>query len=460
MEPSVEAKPRRDTPRRRWVFLFSTLFVFLVILIAFRSVLLPFLFAIIIAYLLEPFVARLSTLTVGGRPLPRWIAVCIVYLFLIGFLLSLWYLFVPKLATATSTLIRNIPRATARIKKDFIPKVEVLLNERIRPLIQNIGGVETTAAGRKAETADDLNDERESEGVRLSLVPTEDGGFELEGGDAELLVEQVRDGAYRIRVVDGRIFRESQGMVDLNKAIANGIREFFEQGQVHIFSTLKLGQKLLVGAVEAVFAFFLTLMIAFFIMIDTSRILTFFESIIPERRRKDYRDLLHRVNRGLHGVVRGQILICFINGCLSTVGFLILDLPYWPVLTVIVTILSLIPIFGAILSSIPAVLIGLNVSLLTGVFTLMWIIGIHIVEAYMLNPKILGTTARIHPAIVVFALLAGAQAGGTVGALLGVPVASILQNFYLFLCGKIAPAEKAPDSGPAAGPPPPGGEET
>jgi predicted PurR-regulated permease PerM len=100
--------------------------------------------------------------------------------------------------------------------------------------------------------------------------------------------------------------------------------------------------------------------------------------------------------------------------------------------------MSFIPVFGSILSSVPIVTISLasgseGINLSTGVGVLLWIIGIHFLEANLFNPKIIGTAAKIHPVVVVFALLVGEETGGLIGALLGVPIASMVQAVFLFL---------------------------
>jgi predicted PurR-regulated permease PerM len=94
-------------------------------------------------------------------------------------------------------------------------------------------------------------------------------------------------------------------------------------------------------------------------------------------------------------------------------------------------VFSLIPIFGSIASAIPAVALGLTQSLGTASFVLVWIIGIHQLEANLLNPKILGDAAKIHPVLVIFSLLAGEHFFHTVGALLAVPTMSIAQSLFL-----------------------------
>jgi predicted PurR-regulated permease PerM len=100
------------------------------------------------------------------------------------------------------------------------------------------------------------------------------------------------------------------------------------------------------------------------------------------------------------------------------------------VLALVATVLSLIPIFGSIISAIPAVALGLTQSVGTAVFVFVWIIGIHQIEANVLNPKIMGDAAKIHPVLVIFSLLVGEHFFHTVGALLAVPCMSIAQSVF------------------------------
>jgi predicted PurR-regulated permease PerM len=63
---------------------------------------------------------------------------------------------------------------------------------------------------------------------------------------------------------------------------------------------------------------------------------------------------------------------------------------------------------------------------------LSWIVGIHFIEANLLNPKIIGTAAKMHPVLVIFALVLGEHSFGLTGALLAVPTASIIQVLFQF----------------------------
>jgi putative heme transporter len=114
--------------------------------------------------------------------------------------------------------------------------------------------------------------------------------------------------------------------------------------------------------------------------------------------------------------------------------------------------MSLIPIFGSILSSVPIVAVALissgNFDLRKGVSVLAWIVLIHLVEANFLNPKIMGNAAKIHPVLVVFALIAGEHSYGLVGALFAVPVASIIQTIFVYY--RKRPKGSAPGAQPPA----------
>jgi predicted PurR-regulated permease PerM len=146
---------------------------------------------------------------------------------------------------------------------------------------------------------------------------------------------------------------------------------------------------------------------------------------------------LREIDRGLSGIIRGQLIICVVNALLTTVGLLLFRVKYAVLLGMLAGTFSFIPVFGSILSSVPIVFVALTsgpqgFSLSTGLGMLGWIVGIHLLEANLLNPKIIGSAAKMHPVVVVFALLVGEETGGLIGALLAVPIASIVQAIFLY----------------------------
>jgi predicted PurR-regulated permease PerM len=237
------------------------------------------------------------------------------------------------------------------------------------------------------------------------------------------------DRGYRIEAAT----RRGKNHGDFADTITSAAARTIDTTQKTGVSLLQAAQSLVGKLVRGVFDFVLTLVVSAYLLITTDRIFEFARSLYAPGRRLDFDDLIRRIDRGLSGVVRGQLIICAINGALSAIGFYILGLKYWTFLTLVATVGSIIPIFGSILSAVPAVLVGLTQDFGTALLVLGWIVGIHQLEAHVLNPKIMGDAARVHPVLVVFALLAGEQSAGIVGALLAVPVLSITQTLFFYL---------------------------
>jgi len=202
--------------------------------------------------------------------------------------------------------------------------------------------------------------------------------------------------------------------------------------QEKLGDVVAISQNIVGSAFAALFMLFFILMIAAFFSVDIVRIRTYVRSLLPAESSEDLRGLVQRIDRSLSGVVRGQFTICVINGALTFVGLTFFGVKFSFVLATVATFFSLIPIFGTIISSVPIVAFALSEGFQKGLSMLLWIIGIHALEAYVLNPKIMGSAARIHPVVVAFALIAGERTFGLVGALFAAPITAILVACFDF----------------------------
>ncbi|MBM4372818.1 MAG: AI-2E family transporter, partial [Deltaproteobacteria bacterium] len=231
---------------------------------------------------------------------------------------------------------------------------------------------------------------------------------------------------------------EATRFQDLRAQVTKAMRAGLEKVGGEVLSGFfSFFQGLVTGILGGLVAFLVVFMVAAFLAMDAPRLRRSARDLVPPRFRGDWDELLSRLDAGLAGVVRGQLLICLINGTLSGIGFAIFIPEYAIVLGIFAGVLSLIPIFGTIISSVPAVLIGLTVSFSTGLAVLAWILGIHFIEANILNPKIIGSQAHIHPALVILVLVAGEALFGIKGALLAVPVTSVAQTLIVFTHSRI-----------------------
>lgn len=206
------------------------------------------------------------------------------------------------------------------------------------------------------------------------------------------------------------------------------------------------------GLAHGIFDFFLILMLTAFFLIFFPTIRDYLRDLVAPPFREDYGVLLKRIDTRLSGAIRGQVMICIVNAILTFPGLWFIGAhsnatnlaSYSVLLSLMAGVLSMIPIFGVILSTVPMVLLALAQGSVGGALAVIaWICVIHAIEAYVLNPNILGHSASMNPIIVVFALLAGKHAGGMLGALLAVPVASVVVSLFGYVRRVVAQGHEA-----------------
>lgn len=448
-DESVDLPPRGPGSRRRRIAFFAIWAVVIVgALVVFRGVLLPFFLAIVVAYVLAPLVSLLERVPLGRLRMPRWTAVLALYVALLGALSLLVAAGVPRLAVEIEKLAADAPAAVATVRDEWIPALERDLRHAMNPYVDDGGPPATPPAPEPGVGEDGAPLPLDEDSFRVT--PAGDGGYVVQLPRRGIVVSPEGEG-WRIR---GAVNRKAE-RGDITATITDAISRAMENTEQTAVTLLKTAQTVVRAIVKGIFTFSIMLMLSAYLLITSDKIFAFLRSLVRPTRQDDFNRLLTRIDRGLSGVVRGQLLICLVNGALSGIGFYIADLRYWPILTLIATVLSIIPIFGAIVSSIPAVIIGLQDGVGTALFVLAWIVGIHQIEANLLNPKIMGDAARVHPVLVVFALLAGEHLFGIAGALLAVPVLSVTQSLFLhFRETALGISPPAGRRAPLGGPPP------
>jgi len=388
------------------------------------EVLLPFIIATIVAYVLTPLVARCERLR-----MPRAVAILFVYAVTGGVLYVALAGIFPRVYAEGVKLMRDAPELTHDLTATWGPRVEAWADS----VFSRVGRDRYRAPAPEPAPAIE--------------VRQQDGVLHIEIGAG---VDVVEHGPGHWRV--GPAVERASSRVSVVDLMNQGIDEFVGYAKRNAFQLVKIGQEVVKGVARGIFLLFMTLMVAGYLMHTRESILDFFRSLVPPRSRLGFDRLLFRIDRGLAGVVRGQLAICLVNGVLSAIGFWMFDLKYWPILSIVAGVMSIVPIFGSILSSIPAVLIGLTQGFWVALWVLLWILGIHQIEANLLNPKIIGVAAKIHPVLVVMSLLIGEHYFGLWGALLAVPALSLTQSIFQHFR-----FEAMPDAPPDSLLPPTGG---
>ena len=155
-------------------------------------------------------------------------------------------------------------------------------------------------------------------------------------------------------------------------------------------------------------------------------------------RADDYPTL---VQRGVSRYVGGQLLFSFIMGASAGVALYLFGVlgifpdgsKYALVFGVLYGFFELIPYIGPFLGALPPVLVALFTHPISAVWVGILFIVLQQFEGHVVAPQIFGHTLRINPLLVIFALLLGLQLYGIVGALVALPILSVLRETTLYL---------------------------
>jgi predicted PurR-regulated permease PerM len=131
--------------------------------------------------------------------------------------------------------------------------------------------------------------------------------------------------------------------------------------------------------------------------------------------------------KSVTGYISGNLLISFICGLLTYVVLLIAGVPFAGLIALFVGIADLMPLVGATIGGAVAVLAGFIHSIPTGIAVLVFFVLYQQLENHLLQPLVFARTVKLNPLTVIIAVLIGVELLGILGALLAIPVASMIQ---------------------------------
>ncbi len=223
------------------------------------------------------------------------------------------------------------------------------------------------------------------------------------------------------------------------------------------------------SVVGVVVNLFLTVVVSFYMLIDGKRIFRFLTRLAPgEPEVKE--DYVRGLQTSFSRFVRGQALLGASIGLACGLAIWILSwdvVGVWPeggqyalLFGVLAGITEVIPYIGPFLGAIPPVIAAFFHSPVAALWVVVIYIVIQQLESHILAPNIVGSSVGVHPLVVIFALLAGAQIGGFIGMIAALPVLAMLRHTLTFYDFRMSRAPWAGDDGIAliparSGAPPP-----
>jgi predicted PurR-regulated permease PerM len=172
----------------------------------------------------------------------------------------------------------------------------------------------------------------------------------------------------------------------------------------------------------------LTPIIAFYLLVDVPHLRRVAESLIPERARPEVMVVASRLNRAIGGFFRGQLVVALIVGTLVSIGLAIIDLPFWLIIGMIAGFFNMIPLVGPYIGAIPGVVVALTTrDLRTAILVVVVMVIAQQIDNHFITPYVMQRAVKVHPVLVILALLAGGFLFGFFGLLLAVPAAATLK---------------------------------
>jgi predicted PurR-regulated permease PerM len=179
-----------------------------------------------------------------------------------------------------------------------------------------------------------------------------------------------------------------------------------------------------------VLSFMLIIVLSFYLVVQEDGVENFIRIITPSNKHEYAINLWGRARRKIGSWLQGQILLGVLIGVLVFLVLKVVGVPHALVLAVLAGVFELIPIFGPVISSVPAILVAYS-DLGTG--TAILLIGLYLIiyqfESQLFYPLVVKKIVGISPIIVILALVIGAKLAGVLGAIIAVPLSAALMEY-------------------------------
>lgn len=251
------------------------------------------------------------------------------------------------------------------------------------------------------------------------------------GGIVAVLVPPALDEFAALDVsVTGLIDSAQAWMRDTLPFSAQEISDAIDRLQQQLGSSLDALASRLVGgalvALEIVTGLGLAVVVLFFLLKDGERIWGWLVSLVTPARRGDVREIGERAWHALAGFVRGQTLVALFDAVLIGTAIAIIGVPLALPLAVLTFFGAYVPVIGATITGLLAVLIALaSEGLVSAMAVLAAILVVQQIEGNVFQPVVVGRAVEVHPLAILLGVAAGGVLAGIIGAMIAAPIVAV-----------------------------------
>ncbi|ASN03996.1 AI-2E family transporter [Virgibacillus necropolis] len=216
--------------------------------------------------------------------------------------------------------------------------------------------------------------------------------------------------------------------------IENTLNNITSNLQTYIEATMTFLFGFIGQLIGFVFALVLVPFFLFFMLKDGEKFAPFVTQIFSEKKAKNLKNLLHKLDETLTSYIQGQLLVSFAIGVLLFIGYLIINLEYALTLALFGMIMCVIPFIGPFISVVPAVIVGFFQDPIMAVWVGVIMIIAQQIEGNFISPNVMGRALQLHPLTIITIILAAGSIAGFLGILFAVPfyavAKTIIVHFY------------------------------
>jgi predicted PurR-regulated permease PerM len=201
------------------------------------------------------------------------------------------------------------------------------------------------------------------------------------------------------------------------------------------------GGALATEAAGAIFDLVLVFVLSVYMLLYGGQIGALVRRAMPDGDGSKADDYPHLVQRAVSRYVGGQLLFSTVMGASAGLALYLFGVigifpdgrTYAVAFAVFYGAMELVPYVGPILGALPPVIVALFTKPITALWVTLLFVGLQQLEGHVVAPQIFGHTLRINPLLVILALLLGLQVYGVFGALIALPILSVLRETTVYL---------------------------
>jgi predicted PurR-regulated permease PerM len=238
-----------------------------------------------------------------------------------------------------------------------------------------------------------------------------------------LTVSQIRQIATDLPRLSQRLSSSFPAARPVIDSIANAVRESPRTANVRQWLTRGLTAG--VYAIQAFIAVVLVFVFAIYLLVEGQQMFEWLLAFVPADKRQRVRRTAHEARGVVVAYMRGQSITCFLCGTVALTTLLILHVPAAVPMAVLAFLFDLMPVIGTIVMTAPAVALALLVSPFAAVVVLIVYLAYHLIESYVIIPRVWGKQMRLSTLTVLLAVTVGAVLQGPIGVVLTLLAAAI-----------------------------------